>query len=302
MNHEEDILGAWDDVEPRPSFKARLASDRPLLAVELRPPRRELDGTHALDAWIDVYQTVRRLSAWDTVIFLTDSAVGVPEEENLMHLVRNLGEDADRERVVPFLTLKHPLSYCLGFAVRARDADFPALVVLGGDPEDGAPRCLPHAYALRERLRRQCPGLFLGGWINPRRDPEEQVGFLAPHADGLDFVLTQVVSAGDAPRVSESVDALDRAGVGVPVIVGVFHYRSARRRTLDKLARFIPVPYAQLERDFVERGLSADEVTAEAIRALLASGLKRFYISNLPTGTASAHLQRIARLAGVPVS
>src|SRR5262249_20405998 len=134
-------------------LKDRLADASPLLAVELRPPRKDLEGVRAMEAWIDVYHAVRALSASDTLVFLTDNAVGAAEEENLNHLVTNLGEDAVRERIVPFLTLKHPLDYCRWYAGRARTAGFPGLVVLGGDAQDGIPRCLPHAFELRAIFR-----------------------------------------------------------------------------------------------------------------------------------------------------
>ena len=103
-----------------------------------------------MDAWMDVHRAVARLSNADTAIFLTDSAVGAGEEEGMAHLAANLGPRAVRERIVPFLTLKHPLDYCLRCAARARRERFPALVVLGGDKRGGPPRCLPHAFELRE--------------------------------------------------------------------------------------------------------------------------------------------------------
>ena len=48
-----------------------------------------------------------------TFVFLTDSAVGAREEHNLRHLVINLGTDVPRDYVVPFLTTKHTLDFCL---------------------------------------------------------------------------------------------------------------------------------------------------------------------------------------------
>ena len=38
-----------------------------------------------------------------------DSAVGMKEEDNLRHLVINLGTDVPRSRVVPFLELEYTL-------------------------------------------------------------------------------------------------------------------------------------------------------------------------------------------------
>ena len=60
-----------------------------------------------MDAWIDTYHAVKRLTQAGTFVFLTDSAVGAEEEDNLRHLVINLGRDVPRERVVPFMTVKH---------------------------------------------------------------------------------------------------------------------------------------------------------------------------------------------------
>ena len=73
-------------------------------SVELRPPRAELDAAAGMDAWIDTYHAVRGLVRGGTFVFLTDSAVGAHEEQNLRHLVINLGTDVPRDRVVPFLT------------------------------------------------------------------------------------------------------------------------------------------------------------------------------------------------------
>ena len=53
-------------------------------------------------------------------VMVTDSAVGAQEENNLRHLVTNLGPDVPRTSVVPFLTTKHSIDFCLGYVqVRA---------------------------------------------------------------------------------------------------------------------------------------------------------------------------------------
>ncbi len=278
-----------------PALRRRLAANVPLRAVELRPPRRDLAGARAMDAWIDVYHAVRGFARVDTIVFLTDNAIGTGEEENLGHLVKNLGPDAPRGRIVPFLTLKHSLEYCIRFAARVQAERFPALVVLGGDGHDGIPRCLPRAHMLRDRLRRDHPGLLLGGWANPYRDAREQVGFLVDQAGSLDFVLTQIVSHHDPRPVERFLNEIDRQGFDAPVLFGVFFYRSARAATLDRLARFIPVPHEGLERDFGERGLSAVDVAARTIGWLASLGVGRVYISNLETGRAPRRLASIAR-------
>ena len=120
-----------------------------MFAAELRPPRAELAASEGMDAWIDTYHAVQRLTRQGTYVFLTDSAVGAQEEDNLRHLVTNLGNDVPRERIVPFLTAKHSLEYCVSYAERARQKGFPALVVLGGDKAVGAPRAVEHAWQLR---------------------------------------------------------------------------------------------------------------------------------------------------------
>lgn len=280
-------------------FRDRLTSGVPLLAAELRPPRRDLVGVHAMDAWIDVYQAVRRLSTTDSAIFLTDNAIGSAEEENLGHLVRNLGADARRDRVVPMLTLKHPLPYCERFAARAREFGFPAVVCLGGDRQDGIPRCLDHAWQLRAIFRERQPGLMLGGWVNPYRDREQQVSFLLEHESSIDFVLTQIVSHHDLAPVALFFEEARRRSLRIPLLAGVFFYRSARRATLDALAPFIPVPREALIEDFRVRRMSPVEIAAATIRALLDVGFTRFYVSNLDTARAAAQLSGIAASAGL---
>lgn len=138
-----------------------LHADARVIAAELRPPRAELEASASRDAWIDTYHSVRGLTRSGTFVFLTDSAVGSKEEDNLRHLVINLGVDVPRSSVVPFLTCKHPLDYCLAYADRARDHGFEALVVLGGDKSIGPARCVEHAWQLREQIRRRVPDLAL---------------------------------------------------------------------------------------------------------------------------------------------
>ncbi len=252
-----------------------------------------------MEAWIDVYHAVTRLTADDTVVFLTDNAIGTDEEENLTHLLRNLGPDARPERIVPFLTLKHSLAYCESYARRLQERRFPALVVLGGDRQDGVPRCLPHASDLRERLRTSRPGLLLGGWANPYRNPREQIDYLAEARGGIDFVLTQVLSHHELEPVARFVEFWNESGIDLPLFGGVFYYRSARAATLRALAEFIPVPDEGLRGDFLERKLSPEEVAATTLRALSAVGIRRSYLSNLPTGSAARRLMTIRRLAGL---
>jgi hypothetical protein len=279
-------------------FLSALRSGAPIFAAELRPPRAELAQSEGMDAWIDTYHAVRRLTRAGTFVFLTDSAVGSDEEDNLRHLVTNLGTDVPRERIVPFLTTKHPVDYCLSYADRAHQSGFPALVVLGGDKSVGYPRCVAHAWELRALLRERDHTLALGGWANPHADAERQVDYLASPDFHAEFFLTQVVSHHDLAPVEAFVAAARRRGLPVPGMFGVFFYRSANARTLDLLRTFIPVPADALTREF-EAGASAEEVCARTIRALLDLGVEHVYISNLPIGRAPQTLAAVLSRAGV---
>jgi len=104
------------------SLTEALRGDATVIAAELRPPRAELASAEGMDAWIDTYHAVRRLTREGTFVCLTDSAVGAAEEDNLRHLVTNLGRDVPRDRIVPFMTAKHTLAYCLSYAERARQS------------------------------------------------------------------------------------------------------------------------------------------------------------------------------------
>lgn len=275
-----------------------LRSGASVFAAELRPPRAELAATEGIDAWIDTYHAVRRLTRQGTFVFLTDNAVGAQEEDNLRHLVTNLGHDVPRERIVPFLTSKHTLDYCLSYAERAQQHGFSALVVLGGDKSVGIPRCVGHAWQLRQLLRQRSHTIALGGWANPHADPERQVDFLVDPGFNAEFYLTQVVSHFDADKVSRFLRAAERRGVTLPGLFGVFYYRSANRRTLDALREFLPVPAEELAREFAS-GATAEDVCARTIRTLVDAGARHFYISNLPVARAQQVFANILEKVGV---
>jgi 5,10-methylenetetrahydrofolate reductase len=275
-----------------------LRSSSSVFAAELRPPRAELALAEGMNAWIDTYHAVRRLTRQGTYVFLTDSAVGAEEEDNLRHLVTNLGNDVPRDRIVPFLTAKHTLDYCLSYAERARQHGFPALVVLGGDKSVGRPRSVAHAWELRQMLRERDRTLTLGGWANPHADPERQIDFLTDAQFHAEFFLTQVVSHHDAAKVSRFVDAAARRGVTLPGMFGVFFYRSANPRTLQTLSSFLPVPIDGLTRDFAA-GATPEEVCARTVRTLIDAGARHFYISNLPVGRAQQALGAVLEKVGV---
>src|SRR5262245_45405991 len=193
-----------------------LRSGQPVIGAELRPPRAELEASQGMDAWIDTYHAVKRLTRDGTFVFLTDSAVGAQEEDNLRHLVLNLGRDVPRERIVPFLTSKHSLDYCFSYAERAHQQGFPALVVLGGDKTVGVPRAVEHAWQLRQMLRQRDHTIALGGWANPYADPDRQVDFLADEHAYAEFFLTQIVSHHRVDPVARFIETTARRGLSLP--------------------------------------------------------------------------------------
>ncbi|MGC4085437.1 MAG: hypothetical protein QM736_25775 [Vicinamibacterales bacterium] len=279
-------------------FLTALRSGSPVFAAELRPPRAELESAEGMDAWIDTYHAVRRLTREGTYVFLTDSAVGAAEEDNLRHLVTNLQRDVPRERIVPFMTSKHTMEYCLSYAERARQSGFPALVVLGGDKAVGTPRVVEHAWQLRQLVRQHEPTLTLGGWANPHANAERQVDYLLDAHVTAEFYLTQVVSHHDIDAVRRFLGEATRRRVSLPGVFGVFYYRSANPRTLNVLRGFLPVPVEGLTREF-DAGATAEDVCARTISRLVDDGARHFYISNLPVARAQTVLASILAKAGL---
>ena len=269
-----------------------------VVAVELRPPRAELAASEGMDAWIDTYHAIRSLTRQDIRVMVTDNAVGAQEENNLRHLVTNLGDAVGRHQVIPFLTTKHSLQYCLAYADQAVHNGFPSLVVLGGDKHVGRPRCLEHAWQLRQEIRKRHPDLELGGWANPIADPMRQVEFLLAPDANADFYLTQIVSHHQADRVRTFMEAAASNGLDRPGVFGVFYYRSANAKTLEMLSQFLPVPVDALKAEFAA-GATPVEVCARTIRMLHDLGARHFYVSNLPTQKTAATLNSILDAAHV---
>src|SRR3954447_23018792 len=228
----------------------QLNSGSPVIAAELRPPRAELATAASMDAWIDTYHAVRGLTRTGTFVFLTDSAVGMKEEDNLRHLVINLGSDVPSSHVVPFLTCKHTPEFCLAYADRTHHHGFESLVVLGGDKHVGPARCVEHAWQLREMIRGRDGALTLGGWANPHADARSQVGHLLDSRATAEFYLTQIVSHHSRDAVSQLLGEAARRGLTLPGMFGIFYYRSAKRKTLETLQAFLPVPVEELSAEF----------------------------------------------------
>jgi hypothetical protein len=269
-----------------------LRGDKPVIAAELRPPRAELRSSASMDAWIDTYHAVRGLTREGTFVFLTDGAVGLKEEDNLRHLVINLGTDVRPSHVVPFLTCKHTVEYCVAYADRARHHGFESLVVLGGDKHVGPPRCVEHAWQLREMIHARDKGLAMGGWANPHADAATQVGHLLDDRVTAEFYLTQIVSHHSRAAVERFLAEGARRGLSLPGMFGVFYYRSGNPKTLEALREFLPVPADELRAEFAA-GATPEAVCARSIRELRAAGVRHYYVSNLPVNRAAATLKTI---------
>lgn len=294
------LPGAWKPFRwnEGDDLMSRLRGPGPLVTVELLPPPSDLGYASGVDAWIDLHHSISRLARSEVFIFLTDDAVGAREEENLGHLASNLGHDVPFSQLVPFLTSKHELEYCLKYAERADALGFRALTVLGGDQSVGLPRCFPHAYQLRQRIRQHLPRMLLGGWANPHRDACEQAGFVAAKGFCADFYLTQVVSHHSVHAVETFLQEAGRQGVEIPGVFGVFYYRSARPETLAWLGRFFPVPSVEITRDF-DAGLSPEDICARTIKALRKVGAEKIYVSNLGQRGVEARLERVLERVGL---
>ena len=251
----------------------------------------DLPLEQSVEAWIDSNQLMRKITSLGRFVFMTDGAIGRREEPNLRHVTINLGPEADRSRIIPILTTKHSLEYCLEFAMRSYTLGFTSLVVLGGDKSDETPRCVEHAYELRRLIRQSVPGITLGGWASPHGG-RRQVEYILHPEYSADFYMAQIVSHYQTRAIDEFLDETVKLGVKIPAIFGVFYYRSASAKTFNLLSNFFPIPVQELQRDF-ESGAGPEEICARSVRALLQAGVRNVYISNLPMSAAAQKLGRI---------
>lgn len=245
----------------------------------------------SVEAWIDSNHLMRKITALRRFVFMTDGAIGRREEPNLRHVTINLGLGADRSRIVPILTTKHSLEYCLEFAERSYSLGFTSLVVLGGDKTDQVPRCVEHAYELRRLIRQRVPGMTLGGWASPYGG-RRQIEYIVQPEYSADFFMVQIASHYQTAHVEEFLEHSAELGVKIPAIFGVFYYRSANPKTLNMLSQFFPVPLEELRRDLAS-GTSPEEICARSIHALLQRGVKHVYVSNLPMESAVKRLTEV---------
>src|SRR5262245_51246116 len=243
-----------------------------LLNVEMCPPRMDLPLEQSVDAWIDSSRLIRKITSLGRFVFLTDGAIGRREEPNLRHVTINLGPEGDRSNIVPILTTKHSLEYCLEFAQRSYTLGFTSLVVLGGDKSDQTPRCVEHAYELRRLIRQSVPGITLGGCASPHGG-RRQVEFMLDPDYSADFYMALIVSHCQTLAIDKFPNEPQRMGSKIPAILGVFYYRSPNPKTFAMLSRYLPVPAEELKRDFAA-GVHPEEICARSIYALLQRGAK----------------------------
>jgi hypothetical protein len=186
----------------------------------------------------------------------------------------------------------------LGMFRREERPAFSRGVDLGGDRSLGRPRCVEHAWELRRKIRAHEPRLTLGGWANPYGDPVQQAAYLADGSFTAEFYLTQIVSHLNIEPVARFMDETRRQGLDrVPGMFGVFYYRSANRKTLETLSKFLPVPAESLAAEFASDATPV-EICARTIRAMMNLGARHFYISNLPLAGTSSTLSAILERAG----
>jgi hypothetical protein len=128
--------------------------------------------------------------------------------------------------------------------------------------------------------------------VNPYRGAVDQADLLADPEHAADYYLTQIVSHHDLGPLDRFLEELDRRGVTLPGVVGVFFYRSANPATLEKLSRFIPVPLKELKREFAD-GASPADVCARTLKALAERGVEKVYVSNLDPHRAEVRLRAV---------
>ena len=75
------------------------------------------------------------------------------------------------DQIIPFLTTKHSLEFCLAYADQTVQNGFPSLVVLGGDKHVGRPRCARARVAAAAADSRAPPGTRAGRMGESDRRP-----------------------------------------------------------------------------------------------------------------------------------
>src|SRR5204862_2161373 len=116
------------------------------------------------------------------------------------------------------------------------------------------------------------PGLALGGWANPYRDPAWQVDLLKASEASSDFALTQVVSHHDLAPVEAFLREAERQRLATPLVFGVFYWRNAQKSALDALAKLLPVPAQGIESEFGAEKIDASAVCRRTLEELARVG------------------------------
>ena len=222
-----------------------LRSGSSVFAAELRPPRAEL-ATQRGHGRVDRH--VSRGPAADARRARTCSSPTAPSARRRKTTCGtwslNLGNDVPRDRIVPFLTSKHP-TRVPPFIRRARAPERVQRARGARRRQERRRRrdASSTRGSSRKLLRDRDRTLALGGWANPHGDPDRQVDFL----DGARFPRRVLPDADRQPsrpssRWRASSRRRARRHLTLPGVFGVFYYRSANPRTLDALRAFLPVP------------------------------------------------------------
>ena len=209
---------------------AALRSGASVFAAELRPPRAELAHAEGMDAWIDTYHAVRRLTRQGTFVFLTDSAVGArggrqpaaPGHESRAATCRASGSCRSSPRSIRSSTAcRTPSartraafrrSWCSAATSRSARRD-------RSSTRGSCARCCASATA----RSRSAAGRIRMAIPSGRSTFSPTPDF---HAE---FYLTQIVSHHTSRRSRGSCETADGAASTLPGLFGVFYYRSANR-------------------------------------------------------------------------
>ena len=205
----------------------------------------------SVDAWIDMYHSIRRLARQDTLIFLTDNAVGQAEEENLAHLTANLAGELEPARIVPFLTAKHshrvhPALRRAGRVARLRGAHRRRR----RSCPPARPAAFPHAYQLRQWIRRRVPSLDLGGWVNPLRIRSSRWTSCSTPSSRRSSISPRSSPTIPSAQSSAFWRRLGAAEYPIRACSASSSIGAPTRARCEQLGDFLPVPAEGITRDF----------------------------------------------------
>ena len=154
-------------------------------------------------------------------------------------------------------------------------------MVGGRSVRPGRPAAFPHAYQLRRWIRERMPSLDLGGWVNPLRDPAQQVDFLLDPGFEAEFYLTQIVSHHHL----EQVEALPRRGPparrALSGRVRRLHLSERQPEDAGAAGQVLPGAGGGDHSRLRGRAIAGGDLRPHACAALREIGVEKVYVSNL---------------------